>query len=92
MALPVFGGMSVELITLFVVPVVFCGYEELKMLAGFDKSYPTSAEDESAVSLIPTHDRAELSPPHTRAQGIKQGTLQMDYAHEMEQKDHEESA
>jgi Cu(I)/Ag(I) efflux system membrane protein CusA/SilA len=34
MALPVFGGMSVELITLFVVPVVFCGYNELKLRVG----------------------------------------------------------
>jgi Cu(I)/Ag(I) efflux system membrane protein CusA/SilA len=34
MALPVFGGMVVELITLFVVPVVFCGYKEFKMNAG----------------------------------------------------------
>ena len=34
MALPVFGGMVVELVTLFVVPVVFCGYKELKMRMG----------------------------------------------------------
>lgn len=34
MALPVFGGMVVELVTLFVVPVVFCGYKELKMNLG----------------------------------------------------------
>ncbi|TWT35344.1 Cation efflux system protein CusA [Posidoniimonas corsicana] len=34
MALPVFGGMVVELITLFVVPVVFCGYKEFKMQMG----------------------------------------------------------
>ena len=34
MALPVFGGMIVELVTLFVVPVVFCGYKELKMRLG----------------------------------------------------------
>jgi Cu(I)/Ag(I) efflux system membrane protein CusA/SilA len=35
MALPVFGGMIVELVTLFVVPVVFCGYKEFKMQMGY---------------------------------------------------------
>jgi Cu(I)/Ag(I) efflux system membrane protein CusA/SilA len=34
MALPVFGGMTVELITLFVMPVAFCGYKEFKMRLG----------------------------------------------------------
>ena len=34
MAIPVFGGMLVELITLFVVPVVYCGFMEFKMNAG----------------------------------------------------------
>ena len=34
MALPVFGGMIVELVTLFVVPVLFCGYKEFKMKMG----------------------------------------------------------
>ena len=34
MALPVFGGMIIELVTLFVVPVVFCGYKEFKMKMG----------------------------------------------------------
>ena len=34
MAIPVFGGMVVELITLFVVPVVYCGFLEFKMKAG----------------------------------------------------------
>ena len=32
MALPVFGGMSVALITVFVVPVVFCGMQEIRLL------------------------------------------------------------
>jgi Cu(I)/Ag(I) efflux system membrane protein CusA/SilA len=31
MALPVFFGMFVELISLFVVPVLYCGYKELKL-------------------------------------------------------------
>lgn len=34
MAWPVFGGMLVEILTLFVVPVVFCGFKELKMNLG----------------------------------------------------------
>ncbi|MCA9120747.1 MAG: efflux RND transporter permease subunit [Planctomycetaceae bacterium] len=34
MALPVFSGMFVELISLFVVPVLFCGYMETKMELG----------------------------------------------------------
>ena len=34
MALPVFGGMTVELVTLFVVPVLFCGFKEFKLRAG----------------------------------------------------------
>jgi Cu(I)/Ag(I) efflux system membrane protein CusA/SilA len=36
MAWPVFGGMTFELLTLFVVPVVFCGFKELKMNLGLD--------------------------------------------------------
>ncbi len=36
MAIPVFGGMACELLTLFVVPVVFCGYKEFKMKMGID--------------------------------------------------------
>jgi Cu(I)/Ag(I) efflux system membrane protein CusA/SilA len=34
MAWPIFGGMTVALLTLFVVPVVFCGFKELKMNLG----------------------------------------------------------
>jgi copper/silver efflux system protein len=34
MALPVFGGMCLGLLSLFVVPVLYCGYKELKMRAG----------------------------------------------------------
>ena len=45
MALPVFGGMTVELITLFVVPVVFCGYKEFKMRAGLDDRHWAGTED-----------------------------------------------
>ncbi|MEE2642257.1 MAG: efflux RND transporter permease subunit [Planctomycetota bacterium] len=40
MALPVFGGMLVELITLFVLPVVYCGYMEFKWNSGLpDKRF-----------------------------------------------------
>lgn len=35
MALPVFGGMTFEFATLFVVPVVYAGYKEWKLKAGF---------------------------------------------------------
>jgi hypothetical protein len=31
MALPVFFGMFLELVSLFVVPVLYCGYMELKL-------------------------------------------------------------
>jgi Cu(I)/Ag(I) efflux system membrane protein CusA/SilA len=31
MAMPVFFGMFVELVSLFVVPVLYCGYMELKL-------------------------------------------------------------
>ncbi len=45
MAWPVFGGMVMELLTLFVVPVVFCAYKELKMNLGLhDRHWNGSAE------------------------------------------------
>jgi hypothetical protein len=49
MAWPVFGGMVVAMLTLFVVPVVFCGFKELKMNLGiFDRHWagtePSAAE------------------------------------------------
>ncbi len=31
MALPVFFGMFVELVSLFIVPVLYCGYMEMKL-------------------------------------------------------------
>lgn len=45
MALPVFGGMAVELITLFVVPVVFCGFKEFKMNLGLQDHHWSGTED-----------------------------------------------
>jgi Cu(I)/Ag(I) efflux system membrane protein CusA/SilA len=38
MALPVFFGMFVELVSLFVVPVLYCGYMELKLHASSPES------------------------------------------------------
>lgn len=32
MAIPVFGGMMIELLTLFVVPVLYCGWQEMRLL------------------------------------------------------------
>jgi Cu(I)/Ag(I) efflux system membrane protein CusA/SilA len=31
MAIPAFGGMTLQLITLFVVPVLYCGWQEVKL-------------------------------------------------------------
>ena len=47
MAWPVFGGMVVALLTLFVVPVVFCGFKELKMNLGiYDRHWAASGVGE----------------------------------------------
>ncbi|QDT16598.1 efflux RND transporter permease subunit [Alienimonas californiensis] len=61
MALPVFGGMTVELVTLFVVPVLFCGFKEFKLKAGLHDRHWAGTED------TPTEDldepaAARLSP------------------------------
>ncbi|QDT16691.1 efflux RND transporter permease subunit [Alienimonas californiensis] len=45
MALPVFGGMTVELVTLFVVPVLFCGYKEFKLNAGLHDRHWAGTEE-----------------------------------------------
>jgi len=50
MALPVFGGMLVELVTLFVVPVVFCAYKELKMRLGMADRHWQGADSAGVVS------------------------------------------
>jgi copper/silver efflux system protein len=36
MALPVFFGMFVELVSLFIVPVLYCGYMEFKLRMGWE--------------------------------------------------------
>ncbi|MEO2035976.1 MAG: efflux RND transporter permease subunit [Planctomycetaceae bacterium] len=55
MAMPVFGGMVVALLTLFVVPVVFCSFKELKMNLGLQDHHwvgsEPAAEDVSGVPL-----------------------------------------
>lgn len=48
MALPVFGGMVVEVVTLFVVPVSFAAYKEFKMRAGLDDPHWEGIEDSSS--------------------------------------------
>ncbi len=54
MALPVFGGMIVELVTLFVVPVVYCGYKEFKMKMGLaDRHWEGVEAAGSASDLMP---------------------------------------
>ncbi len=50
MALPVFGGMLVELATLFVVPVVYCGFKEFKMNLGLDDRHWSGTEETSATA------------------------------------------
>jgi Cu(I)/Ag(I) efflux system membrane protein CusA/SilA len=42
MALPVFFGMFIELISLFVVPVLYCGYMEFKLRMELDDSHWTA--------------------------------------------------
>lgn len=52
MAIPVFGGMLVELITLFVLPVVYCGYMEFKWNAGLpDKRFERSPDESEDVQF-----------------------------------------
>lgn len=46
MAWPIFGGMFVAMLTLFVVPVVFCAFKELKMTLGLDDRHWAGAEGE----------------------------------------------
>ena len=52
MALPVFGGMIVELVTLFVVPVVFCAYKEFKMNLGLADRHWEGVESHGTVSKL----------------------------------------
>ncbi|MEW4530724.1 efflux RND transporter permease subunit [Maioricimonas sp. JC845] len=63
MAWPVFGGMLIELLTLFVVPVVFCSYKELKMNLGLQDRHwigtgvgPSPQSPPAQHALQPTAD------------------------------------
>lgn len=56
MAWPVFGGMLVELLTLFVVPVVFCGFKEMKMNLGLpDRHWKATSPPSQSGDLEPIH-------------------------------------
>ena len=52
MAIPVFGGMLVELITLFVVPVVYCGFLEFKMNAGLRDNRFSIIQPNEAIEAV----------------------------------------
>ena len=52
MAWPIFGGMVVALLTLFVVPVVFCSFKELKMTMGLDDRHWAGTETEKEVATM----------------------------------------
>jgi Cu(I)/Ag(I) efflux system membrane protein CusA/SilA len=54
MALPVFAGMFIELVSLFVVPVLYCGYKEMKMNLGLEDGRRADAEQLSSVTAQPT--------------------------------------
>lgn len=47
MAWPVIGGMAVELLTLFVVPVLYAGFKELKMNLGMEDRHWRGVEAET---------------------------------------------
>jgi copper/silver efflux system protein len=49
MALPVFFGMFVELVSLFVVPVLYCGYMEAKLLLAGSGSSANGTPDSSLI-------------------------------------------
>lgn len=50
MAWPVIGGMAVELLTLFVVPVLYAGYKEFKMNLGlYDQDWAGTDDDVSEM-------------------------------------------
>jgi Cu(I)/Ag(I) efflux system membrane protein CusA/SilA len=50
MALPIFFGMFIELVSLFVVPVLYCGYMEMKLNLGARRSL-VSGDSNNAISL-----------------------------------------
>ena len=62
MAVPVFGGMVVELITLFVVPVIYCGFLEMKMKGGLsDSRFAASSTPDVPTNRVERHQLPEAS-------------------------------
>ncbi len=61
MAWPVFGGMSIELLTLFVVPVVYCGMKELKMNLGLRDRHWVGRDDGSSDTPTTVAAKSELA-------------------------------
>ena len=51
MALPVFAGMFIELVSLFVVPVLYCGYMEMKLNLGLEDSRWAALESEQSTPV-----------------------------------------
>ena len=57
MALPVFSGMLIELVSLFVVPVLYCAYMQFSMDLGIaDKRW--QAESSQSSGIIPSDNGA----------------------------------
>lgn len=54
MALPVFAGMFIELVSLFVVPVLYCGYMEMKLNLGLQDDRWAAHREGSALEPQPT--------------------------------------
>ncbi|MCA9215950.1 MAG: efflux RND transporter permease subunit [Planctomycetales bacterium] len=52
MALPVFAGMFIELVSLFVVPVLYCGYMEFKLALGL-RDERWQASEPTAATIAP---------------------------------------
>ncbi|HBL46191.1 MAG TPA: cation transporter, partial [Planctomycetaceae bacterium] len=52
MAWPVIGGMSVALLTLFVVPVIFAAYKEFKMNLGLNDPHWAGTEEEGETRSV----------------------------------------
>ncbi|WP_166822491.1 efflux RND transporter permease subunit [Thalassoroseus pseudoceratinae] len=51
MAWPVIGGMAVELLTLFVVPVLFAGFKEFKMNLGMEDRHWAGIDDSNTIAM-----------------------------------------
>lgn len=63
MAWPVFGGMVVALLTLFVVPVVFCAFKEFKMNLGLQDRHWAASDELDTEAPIDSTTRAKRKTP-----------------------------